>query len=221
MKQKLVCGGAGTTEPDTLTSVRGRTRSTSCALWSSLAMETIRESVRLNGFVECGKQSWGVWWGVHFHLVFYCRDYIKKSFVLSKLFFLLPTVWLLGLGRIFVHAIEKRHIRWHVIPPLKSNHGECWHRPQGHKEGFSPAAAKRHAGRWRLVTRLSCYSFDYSRNISPPPLSVFDFPLRGKLRAEIQQAQQGHHRAALCKHCAHRCAWKGTKKRGDAYAIRT
>lgn len=115
-------------------------------------------------------------------------------------------------GWIFVCAIENRHIRWHVIPPLESNHGECWHRPQGWWEGFSPAAAKRHAGRCRMVTRLSCSSLHYSRNISPPPLSVFDFPLRGRLRAEIQQAQRGHRRAALCKHGARRCAWKWTKK---------
>lgn len=87
---------------------------------------------------------------------------------------------------------------------------------------FFPAAAKRHLERCRLVTRLSCFSFDYSRNISPPPLSVFDFPLRGQLssRAEIRQAWRGPTEGSSLRVPRPPPRLQVDKKHGDAYAIR-
>lgn len=97
-------------------------------------------------------------------------------------------------------------------------HEECWHRAC-RKKGFFPLL-QRYAGRCWLVTRLSCYSFDYTRNVSPPPLSVFDFPLRGEPAGQRYDRHGGAKEGSSCKHHFHWCALKWTKKSGDAYAIR-
>lgn len=71
------------------------------------------------------------------------------------------------------------------------------------------------------MTRLSCYSFDYTRNVSPPPLSVFDFPLRGEPAGQRYDRHGGAKEGSSCKSITSTDApWSGQKKSGDAYAIR-
>lgn len=122
---------------------------------SSLAVETIRESVRLNGFCGVWKAKLGDGNGVstaNFHdtVVFFLNFLLKQNIFDSLLRGCGDWGWCL------YALLKKRHIRRHVILPLQPNHGECWHRPQRRKKKkfFSPVLLLKGGDWWHtyLVT---------------------------------------------------------------------